>query len=35
MRKVILSMMISVDGFIEGKDPEFNWQIGMVKWKPI
>lgn len=25
MRKVILSMMVSVDGFIEGEDPEYNW----------
>lgn len=25
MRRVILSMMVSVDGFIEGKDPEHNW----------
>jgi dihydrofolate reductase len=25
MRKVILSMMVSVDGFIEGQDPEYNW----------
>jgi dihydrofolate reductase len=25
MRKVILSMMVSVDGFIEGKNPEYNW----------
>jgi dihydrofolate reductase len=25
MRKVILSMMVSVDGYIEGQDPEYNW----------
>lgn len=25
MRKVILSMMVSVDGFIEGQDPAYNW----------
>jgi dihydrofolate reductase len=25
MRKVILSMMVSVDGYIEGKDPEYDW----------
>ncbi len=27
MRKVILSMMISADGYIEGNDPEYNWHI--------
>jgi dihydrofolate reductase len=26
MRKVILSMMVSADGYIEGKDPEYNWR---------
>lgn len=25
MRKVILSMMVSVDGYVEGKDQEYNW----------
>lgn len=25
MRKVVLSMMVSADGYIEGKDPEYNW----------
>ncbi|HEY5825610.1 MAG TPA: dihydrofolate reductase family protein [Cyclobacteriaceae bacterium] len=25
MRKVVLSMMVSVDGYMEGKDPEYNW----------
>lgn len=25
MRKVVLSMMVSVDGYIEAKDPNFNW----------
>lgn len=27
MRKVILSMMLSVDGYFEGNDPEYNWHI--------
>jgi dihydrofolate reductase len=25
MRKVILSMMVSLDGYIEGRDPSYNW----------
>lgn len=25
MRKVILSMMVSVDGYIEGREPNYNW----------
>jgi dihydrofolate reductase len=27
MRKVIYSMMVSLDGFIEGPDPELDWGV--------
>jgi dihydrofolate reductase len=28
MRKIILSMMLSLDGFIEGPNRELDWHLG-------